>query len=115
MRRLTWGSTSCAFFGAALLGLAWMGFCRLMIATTPPGGSGEFRGMGHLGWRIGILLMIGVVPLVSLIGSCLGLIGASRTRPDRRSAVVGVTLNGLVLLLSPIVCLWAMTVLGLRD
>ena len=44
------------------------GYCRLMIVTTPPGGSGEFTGMGHLGWRIGILLMIGVIPLLSLIG-----------------------------------------------
>ena len=60
-------------FAAASIGLAWMGFCRMMIAATPPGGSGEFKGMAHLGWRLGIFLMIGMIPLASLIGLVLGL------------------------------------------
>jgi hypothetical protein len=115
MKRVTLGSISWAFFAAALLGLAWMGVCHLMIATTSPGGSGEFRGMGHLGWRIGVFLMIGMVPLMSLIGCCLGLIGTRRTpRAARRSALVGFTLNGMALLLSPLVYQWGMSVLGLR-
>jgi hypothetical protein len=111
MKRLTFGSTSCAFSAAALLGLAWMGFCRLMIAITPPGGSGEFRGIAHLGWRLGIFLMIGMIPVTSLIGFSLGLVGTARGWADQRQAVAGFTLNGLVLLLSPFVYHWAMSVL----
>jgi hypothetical protein len=110
--RVTCGSTSCAFFAAASIGLAWMGYCRMMIATTPPGGSGEFKGMAHLGWRLGIFLMIGMIPLASLIGLVLGLAGTHRARADRRIAVAGVTLNGVILLLSPFVYLWAMSVLS---
>jgi hypothetical protein len=37
MKRVTFGSTSCAFFEAASIGLAWMGFCRMMAATAPAG------------------------------------------------------------------------------
>lgn len=110
--RVTFGWTSCVFFAAASIGLAWMGFCRMKIATTPPGGSGEFKGMGHLGWRLGIFLMIGVIPLASLIGFVLGLAGTHRAQADRRIAVVGCTLNGAVLLLSPFVYRWAMSFLS---
>jgi hypothetical protein len=114
MARVTWGGSSWTSFAAALLVLAWMWFCRLMILTTEPEGSGKFRGMGHLGWRIGAFLMIGLVPLACLIGCVLALIGIVRGWADRKTAVTGLVLNGVALLLSPLVFYWGMAILQLK-
>src|SRR3954451_20657642 len=111
MRHISFGSVSCGFFVCAVLALAWMGVCRVGIEITPPGGSGEFQGMNHLGWRMGIFFMSGMIPFVSLVGFLLGAIGAFRARGDRSLCVMGTTLSRLALIASPFVFLWAQSIL----
>lgn len=101
MNRLTFASASCYCGIASLAGLAWMAICKAIILNTPPG-VGEMNGINHMGWSLTIIGLPFAVPVVALIGFLLGAIG--RKYPLARR---GSILNGLVLILTPVVGYWA--------
>jgi hypothetical protein len=95
---VTCGSASISLFKGAVLGMAVMGYYLLLKAITQPSGTGDMKGMNHLGYNMVIALMAAVVPLLALVGVFVGLVG---TRGDGRCrAWWGVSFNGFILLLA---------------
>jgi hypothetical protein len=105
MNRLSFGSASCYVSIAAFLGLAGMVVSKLVILNTPPGGTGDMTGIDHLGWGILIYLLMFASPACGIIGFVLGGIGSFRK--DLRLSNRGMTLNGLAIVLAPVVAWWA--------
>ncbi len=93
------GRRSCRYFVAAIVTAVAAGAIVWFLLSAHPTGGGDWGGIGAalLGAFLAFWSPI-VVGVLSLIGVCLGVAGIYREPDKTKLAIVGVVLNGMLLI-----------------